>query len=83
MGSSASQGAMGPYMAAPPKKACKADFCVPAIAVSTQVELLVLDCPPQPFNEDVVVAPLPSRPADLDRLSLQADHEVGGVNWHP
>ncbi len=51
---------MGPYMAVDPKKGCKADFCVPAIAVSTQVDLLVLDCPSQPFNEDVVVAPLPS-----------------------
>ena len=78
MGSSASQGAVRSYMAVPPQKAGQADLCLPAIAVGTQVHLLVLDCSPQSFNEDVVVAALPSRPADADSVSLQAGHEVGG-----
>jgi hypothetical protein len=60
MGSSASQGAVRPYMAVPPKEAGQADLSFPAIAVGTQVDLLVLDCAPQPFNEDVVVAALPT-----------------------
>jgi hypothetical protein len=38
----------------------EADLSFPAIAVGTQVDLLVLDCAPQPFNEDVVVAALPT-----------------------
>ncbi len=65
-------------MAVPPHEAGQADFRLPAIAVGAQVDLLILDRSPQSFNEDVVVAPLPSRPADLDLLSLQAGHEVGG-----
>lgn len=42
-----------------------------------QVDFLVLDCASQPLNEDVVVTPLPSRPADLDPLSPQPGNEVG------
>ena len=52
------------------------DFGIPAIAVGTQVDLLVLECPPQPFNKDVVVTALSARPADLDLLSLQPGHKV-------
>ena len=65
-------------MAVPPQKAGQADLSLPAIAVGMQVHLLILDCSPQSFNEDVVVAALPSRPADSDSVSLQARHEVGG-----
>jgi len=60
MGSSSSQGAVGPYMAVPPYEAGEADLSFPAIAVGTQLDLLVLDCPPQPFYEDVVVETLPT-----------------------
>ena len=64
-------------MAIPLQEAGQADLCLPAIADGTQVHLLVFERSPQPFNEDVVVATLPSRPADLNRLSLQPGNEDG------
>ena len=64
-------------MAVPPQEVCQIDFSLPAIAVSRQVDILVLDRSPETFNENVVVATLPPRPADLDRLSLQSGHEGG------
>ena len=70
-------------MAVPPHEAGQADFRLPAIAVDMDVHLLVLDGSPQSFNEDVVVAALPSRPADSDSVSLQAGHEVGGGELAP
>jgi hypothetical protein len=45
-------------MAIPPQEPGQADFSVPAIGVRPQVDLLVLEGPPQPFNEDIVVAAL-------------------------
>ena len=62
-------------MASPPEGACQADLSLPTIAVATQVHLLVLDRSPKPFHEDVVVAALPSLPADFNLLSLQSGHE--------
>jgi hypothetical protein len=47
-------------MAIPPQEVGQADFSLPAIAVGVQVDLLVFDRSPQSFNEDVVVASLPS-----------------------
>ncbi len=76
MGSSASQGAVWPYMAVLPQEAGQADLSFPAIAVGTQIHLLVLNSAPQPLNQDVVVATLPAWPADLDLLSLQPGHDV-------
>jgi len=70
-------------MAVPPHESGQADLSLPAIAVGMQVHLLILDCSPQSFNEDVVVAALPSRPADSDSVSLQARHEVGGGELAP
>ncbi len=83
MESFASQGAVMPYLAVPPQKAGQADLSLPAIAVGMQLHLLILDCSPQSFNEDVVVAALPSRPVDSDSVSLQAGHEVGGGELAP
>ncbi len=60
MGSSASQRAVGSYMAVLPKEAGQADFSFPAIAIGTQVHLLVLDRSPQPLHQDVVVATFPA-----------------------
>lgn len=71
MGSSASQGAVGPYMAVPPEEVGQADLCLPAIAVGPQIDLLVLERAPQPLHQDVVVAAFSAGPADLDPLSLQ------------
>jgi hypothetical protein len=45
-------------MAVPPQEAVQADLSLPAIAVCTQIDLLILDRPPQPLNEDVVLAAL-------------------------
>ena len=40
------QGAMWPYMAVPPQESGQADFEIPAIAVGTQIHLLVLEGSP-------------------------------------
>ena len=77
MGSFAPQGTVGSYMAISPKESSQADFRIPAIAVGTQINLLILDRSPKPFHQDVVVAPPSARPADLDVLFLQPAHEVG------
>ncbi len=45
-------------MAGPPQEARQADFCLPAIAVGAQIDLLVLNRAPQPLHQDVVVATL-------------------------
>jgi len=71
-----SQRTVGSYMAVPPLEAGRADLSLPAIAVSPYVDLLILECPPQTFNQDVVVAALPSSPADLDLLGLKPRQEV-------
>jgi hypothetical protein len=49
---------VGSYMAAPPQEAGQADFCLPAIAVGTQVHILILDLQPESFDEYVVVRAL-------------------------
>ena len=74
LGNFASKGTLRSYMARPPQKAGQADFSVPAIVVCPWVDLLVLDCPRPPFNEDVVVALLSAGPADLDPLPLESGH---------
>jgi hypothetical protein len=51
---------MGSTKAAPPQEACQADLSLPAIAIGAQVDLLLLDRSPKPFDEDIVVAALPS-----------------------
>ena len=56
MGSSPSQRAVWPYMAVPLEESAQADLSLSAIAVYMQIHLLVLDCAPQPFHQDVVVA---------------------------
>ena len=43
-------------MAGPPEEAGQVDLSVPTIALGVQVHLLVLDCAPQPFDQDVVLA---------------------------
>ena len=67
---------MGSYVAAPPQEAGLADHSLPAIAVSTDVYLLVFDGARQPFHQDVFVAALNSLPNDLDLLGLQPGHDV-------
>jgi hypothetical protein len=57
-------------MAVPPQEADQADFCLPAISVGTQVDLLLFDRAPQPLHQDAVVATILPRPGDLDPLSL-------------
>jgi hypothetical protein len=63
-------------MAVPPQESGQADLSIPAIAVGTQVDILVFDRSPQSFNEDVVAVAFPPQPADLDPLCLQSGHEV-------
>ena len=41
-------------MAVPPQESGQADFGIPAIAVGTQVDLLVFNAPPEPLDEHVV-----------------------------
>ena len=45
-------------MAASPQEAGQADLSLPAIAVGVEVHLLMLDRPPQPLHQDVVLAAL-------------------------
>jgi hypothetical protein len=47
-------------MAVPPQEAGQADLSLPAIAVGMDVHLLVFDGAPKPFDQDVVLAALPS-----------------------
>ncbi len=63
-------------MAVPLQESGQADFSLPAIAVGMQVHLLMLEGSQQPLHQDVVVAALPSRPADFDLLCMQPGHEV-------
>jgi hypothetical protein len=63
-------------MAVPPQEVCQADLGFPAIAVGMDLHLLIFDDVPKPFDQDVVVAVLPSWLADLDLLGLQPRHEV-------
>jgi hypothetical protein len=78
-------------MAVPPQEVGQIDFGITAIAVGTQIHLLILECPPQPLHENVVVTALSARPADLDFLSLQPGHKVSrgelpgfkGLSQHP
>lgn len=69
MGSFASQGTVGFYVAVPPQEAGQADLCNPAIAVGVQVIHLVFDRSSYPLHQGVVVAMLSSGPADADLLS--------------
>ena len=75
MGSFASQGAVWPYMAVSPQNSGQADFSLLAIALSSSIDLFILECP-QPFDQDVVIAALSSYPAELDLLGLQQGHEA-------
>jgi hypothetical protein len=60
MGSFTSQCAVRSYMAVPPEEAGLTDLRLPAIAVGTQIDLLLLDSAPQPLHQDVVKAPPPA-----------------------
>jgi hypothetical protein len=51
---------MRPYMAVPPQEAGQADFCIPAIYVGPDIDLLILDGLPQPLHQDIVNAGLPT-----------------------
>jgi hypothetical protein len=51
---------MRPYMAIPPQEAGQAGFCIPAIAIGTQADLLILDRWPQLLHQNVVVITLSS-----------------------
>ncbi len=77
MGGYCLQGSVGSYMVITPQEAGEADLCLPSIGVDEQMHILVLERSPQPFNEDAVVPTLSYRPADLNRLSLQAGNEDG------
>jgi len=62
-------------MGVPPLESGQSDFCMPAIAVSMQLNLLILEDAPQPLHQDLVVAMLPASPSDSDLLGLQSGHE--------
>ena len=47
-------------MAVPPEKASEADLRIPAILIGPEIHLLVLDCSPQAFHQDVVKTALPT-----------------------
>ena len=47
------------------------EFYLPGLPVGTQMDILVFDRSPKPFNEDIVVTALLASPADLYLLILQ------------
>jgi hypothetical protein len=63
-------------MAIPPEEAGQADLRFPAIAVGTQIHLLILDGAPQPLHQDVVVTASTAGPADLDLLCIKSLNEA-------
>ena len=75
MGSSASQAAMGPYMAIPPNELCQAYLGFLPIAIGTQVHLLMFERVPQSLDKDVVVTASPARPTDLELLCFETFNE--------
>lgn len=56
MRSSAHQGAVGSYMEVSPEEAGQADFGIPAISIGVQIDLLIVDGPPQTLDQVVVSA---------------------------
>jgi hypothetical protein len=58
MGSFAFKWAVWSSTTIPPEEVSQADLRFPAIAVGTQIHLLILDSAPQPLHKDVVKAPL-------------------------
>jgi len=72
-------------MAVPPQEAGQVDLSAPAIAVGTQATSIrlrreacgyVFEGAPQPLDQDVILAALSSRLADLDLLCLRPGHEA-------
>ena len=53
----------------------KADFGVSAILICFQIDLLIFYCPPQPFDEQVVVVAPLSIHADFDPMLLKETGE--------
>jgi hypothetical protein len=45
-------------MAVPPQEAGQVNFSLPAIAVSPLKALFIIECTPQPYDQDVFVAAL-------------------------
>jgi hypothetical protein len=56
MGSFASQGVVWSYMAIPPEEAGQADLGFPAIAIGTEVDILIFNGAPEPLHQDVGIA---------------------------
>ena len=83
MGSSASQRAAWPYMAVSPEESGQVDLSLPAIALGMQKHLLVLDCAPQPFHQDVVVAALLPDQLILIFSACSLAKKSVQVNWQP
>jgi len=75
MGSFASLCAVWSYMAIPPEEAGQTDLLFLAIAVGTQIHLLMLDSAPQPLHQDIVKAPPPACLADLDVFCFESLNE--------
>ena len=67
-------------MAIPPEEPSQADFSLPAIAVSTEIDLLILNSPLESLHKDVVKTSFSARPADLDLLCLQPGQKLDDVN---
>jgi hypothetical protein len=76
MESFSSQVAVRPDMTVPPQESGEANFSLPALTAGMQVHLLILECSPQSFKEDIILASLPSLQADSESVSLQAGHVV-------
>lgn len=63
-------------MAIPTNEAGQADVSLPANSVGMDIQLIVVDGAPKPFDQDVVVGGLSFWPSDLDLLTPQLGPKV-------
>ncbi len=62
---------------------CESNGQINHAGIALEVDILVLDAPPEPFHEDVVQGPAPTIYAEFDPLSLECAGEGLAGELHP
>ena len=57
--------------------------CFGNALVCLEIDLLVFDASPRPFDEDIVHPAAPAVHADLDAVSVKQTVKPSEVNWEP
>jgi hypothetical protein len=57
IGGPVTEGGMGPLLVVSPEEVSQTPYCFPDVGVVFEIDLLVLDGPPEPLDEDVVEDP--------------------------